>query len=61
MGAGAHFFSDVLVGAVVGSLTGFIVPYLHSVTGFPFNGSTKKENTLMFSVGPDSVSAVYWL
>lgn len=35
--AGAHFPTDVLVGAIVGSSIGFIVPYMHKV---------RKSNTL---------------
>ena len=30
MASGNHFFTDVLTGAVVGTLSGFLVPYLHS-------------------------------
>ncbi len=29
--SGNHFFSDVLSGALIGSLSGFLVPYLHKV------------------------------
>ena len=40
MKSGNHFLSDVLVGAVVGSLSGFLVPYLHS-----FSSNTESNST----------------
>jgi len=58
--SGSHFFSDVLIGAVVGSATGFLVPYFHSVTGFPFNRTGRQADTISLSVVPGVVSAVYW-
>jgi undecaprenyl-diphosphatase len=58
--SGSHFFSDVLIGAIVGGATGFLVPYLHSVTGFPFYRAERQEDTLSLSVVPGVVSAVYW-
>ena len=39
MKSGNHFLSDVLVGAVVGSLSGFLVPYLHSFNNYPQTNS----------------------
>ena len=30
VGAGKHFWSDIVVGAAVGSLIGYMVPYLHT-------------------------------
>ena len=32
MASGNHFFTDVLTGAVVGTLSGFLVPYFHSIS-----------------------------
>lgn len=37
--SGNHFLSDVFVGAVVGTLTGFLVPYYHTA---PFWNTNKK-------------------
>jgi hypothetical protein len=50
----------VLIGALVGSATGFLVPYLHSVTGFPFNRTDRKEESLSLNILPGAVSARYW-
>jgi undecaprenyl-diphosphatase len=59
--SGNHFFSDVLVGALVGGATGFLVPFLHSVTGFPFAPTEEREEeTLSLNVLPGAVSATYW-
>ena len=40
MKSGNHFLSDVLTGAVVGTLSGFLVPYLHS-----FSSNTESNST----------------
>lgn len=58
--AGSHFFSDVLTGALIGSVTGFLVPFFHSVTGFPFNQGAGKKDSLSFAVSPAGISAAYW-
>jgi undecaprenyl-diphosphatase len=58
--SGSHFFSDVLFGAIVGGATGFLVPYLHSITGFPFNRAERQEDTLSLSVVPGVVAATVW-
>jgi undecaprenyl-diphosphatase len=60
MAAGCHFFSDVLTGALIGSVTGFLVPFIHSVSGFPFNQPSRKNGTLSFAVTPAAISAAYW-
>ena len=40
MASGNHFFTDVLTGAIVGTLSGFLVPYLHS-----FSSNTESNST----------------
>lgn len=51
--SGKHYLSDVLAGAAVGSLIGFLVPYLHT-----FEAKRQKEGdkTASFSLLPNGVS-----
>jgi undecaprenyl-diphosphatase len=58
--SGSHFFSDVLTGALIGCVTGFLVPFFHSVTGFPFNQPAGKKDSFSFAVIPGRISAAYW-
>lgn len=37
--SGNHFLSDVLAGAVIGSATGFLVPFVHTLNKNPSNNS----------------------
>jgi len=46
--SGNHFFTDVLVGAVIGSSTGFLVPYLHKINN--------SNETLDVNLSPTTVS-----
>jgi undecaprenyl-diphosphatase len=50
MKSGNHFLSDVLVGAVVGSLSGFLVPYLHSFSDTPVSNSNSALSTKSYGV-----------
>jgi len=49
--AGMHFFTDVLAGAAIGSIYGWLVPYLHwnhnKKTNFPI---IITENSLILSL-----------
>lgn len=45
MKSGNHFLTDVLVGAVVGSLSGFLVPYLHSFSDSEVSNSNSALST----------------
>ena len=68
MKSGNHFLTDVLVGAVVGSLSGFLVPYLHSFSDSPVSNSNSALSTtnyraskpgLSFAVIPNGVYCRY--
>lgn len=54
--SGNHFLSDVLTGAALGSLCGFIVPYMHHVVAEQSNKKGNENNTaaqkLSASVSP---------
>lgn len=41
MASGNHFFTDVLTGAIIGTVCGFVVPYTHTAD---FYGKFKKKN-----------------
>lgn len=57
MASGNHFFTDVLVGAVLGTAVGFAVPYMHSKT---FYGKfERKSKTGQASLTPAGLSFVY--
>lgn len=45
MASGNHFFTDVLTGAVVGTLSGFLVPYLHSFSDTEVSNSNSALST----------------
>lgn len=47
--SGSHFFSDVLTGAVIGSLSGFLVPYLHK-TEKKINDSLSKNSEIEYKI-----------
>ena len=57
MASGNHFFTDVLVGAVIGTAVGFTVPYLHS-KGF-YSNFEKKSKSGQASVTPAGFSFSY--
>lgn len=42
VGSGSHFVSDVLAGAIIGSLSGFLVPYLHRKSRVETSGSGQR-------------------
>ncbi|GAB4373851.1 MAG: hypothetical protein Kow009_09590 [Spirochaetales bacterium] len=42
VGSGSHFVSDVLTGAIIGSLSGFLVPYLHRKSRVEPSGSGQR-------------------
>ena len=58
--SGNHFFSDVLTGAALGSLCGFVVPFVHHVIAEQNGSSTGTKNTaaqkLCASVLPYGIS-----
>ncbi len=56
MKSGNHFLSDVLVGAVVGSLSGFLVPYLHSFSDTPVSSSNSALSTKSYGVSEPGFS-----
>lgn len=57
MASGNHFFTDVLVGALIGTATGFAVPYMHSKNFY--NGFEKKSGTASASLNPAGLSFSY--
>ena len=69
MASGNHFFTDVLTGAIVGTLSGFLVPYLHSfsstVSGYDDTSSLATTNYaaakpgFSFAVIPNGVYCRY--
>lgn len=54
---GNHFFSDVLAGAVIGTLSGFLIPYLHK-TEKNINESLSKNSSIeyKFALNPSYCS-----
>ena len=50
MKSGNHFLTDVLVGAAVGTLSGFLVPYLHSFSDEPVSNSNSALTTKSYGV-----------
>ena len=56
MKSGNHFLSDVLVGAVVGSLSGFLVPYLHSFSDTEVSNSNSALSTTNYRVAKPGLS-----
>ena len=57
MASGNHFFTDVLVGALIGTATGFAVPYMHSKNFY--SGFKKKSGTASASLNPAGLSFSY--
>ena len=57
MASGNHFFTDVLVGALIGSAVGFAVPYLHTKTFY--SKFERKSKTGQASLTPAGFSFVY--
>lgn len=47
MASGNHFYSDVLAGAVIGCISGFVVPYMH--TEFYYSKFRKDDKSLTVS------------
>ena len=57
MASGNHFFTDVLVGAVIGSAIGFAVPYMHTKS---FYGKfERKPKTASASLTPTGFTVSY--
>lgn len=53
MASGNHFLSDVLTGALIGSATGFLVPFFHTHhTWKKADNSSEAENTQELSFSP---------
>ncbi len=46
MASGNHFFTDVMTGAVIGTLCGFVVPYMHSEMFYKTFRKSKTETTV---------------
>lgn len=55
MASGNHFATDVLAGAAIGTLSGLLVPVLHSLSGRPVSGGGDKVSV---SAAPAGVSVV---
>ena len=54
MASGNHFFSDVLVGAIIGTTCGLLVPYLHT-KGF-YSNFEKKSGPASAAFSPNGIS-----
>jgi membrane-associated phospholipid phosphatase len=62
--SGSHFFSDVLLGALVGTATGFLTPFLHRVSGgggTPAQPRVRGEGDVSPFLVPGGGAAVCWL
>lgn len=57
MASGNHFFTDVLVGALIGTATGFAVPYMHSKNFY--SGFEKKSGSANAAINPAGFSFSY--
>lgn len=57
--SGSHFLSDVLVGAAVGSLSGFLVPFLHRT--FPQPKESEKPIPKQFYLTASLVPDGFWV
>lgn len=57
MASGNHFFTDVLAGAVIGTVCGFVVPYTHTVDFY--KKFEKKGKSVETIVSPMSLQVVY--
>ena len=57
MASGNHFFTDVLVGALIGSAVGFAVPYLHTKTFY--SKFERKPKTTQAALTPAGFSLTY--
>lgn len=57
MASGNHYFTDVLTGAVIGTLCGFIVPYTHT-EGF-YKKFERKEKSVETVISPMGFSLTY--
>jgi len=51
---GSHFATDVLIGAAVGTATGFVIPFLHT------KNSNQKKSDFVASVLPTGVNFEIW-
>lgn len=54
MASGNHFFSDVLVGALIGTTCGFLVPYLHS--NHFYSHFEKQPGNARAAIAPNGIS-----
>ena len=57
MASGNHFFSDVVVGAMLGTICGFAVPYMHTKTFY--SKFEKKSGSARAAVTPAGFSLSY--
>lgn len=57
MASGNHFFSDVLVGAVIGTACGFLVPFLHSQNFY--KSFERQPGSSSASLSPAGISFSY--
>lgn len=53
MCSGNHFFTDVLTGVAIGTVSGFVIPWIH--TFYAGNNSSGKEKTARLEITPLSV------
>ena len=57
MASGNHFLTDVLIGAVIGTTCGFLVPYLHTLIGG--DKKERRPGTPQPSISPAGLSITY--
>jgi hypothetical protein len=54
-----HFMSDALAGAAIGTVCGFVVPYIHTRISGTADDDTKKTDKLSFSLTPWQMSVCF--
>lgn len=57
MASGNHFLTDVILGAVIGTTCGFLVPYMHTKSFY--NKFEKKSGSARAAVSPAGLSFAY--
>ena len=54
--SGSHFITDVIAGAAIGTLSGFIVPWLHTLNSKPSRGAGHDGQTISVAVAPSGIN-----
>ena len=57
--SGNHFFTDVLTGAIIGSICGIAVPYMHTKTFY--DNHSKKKGSVNASIMPAGINLSFYL